>query len=195
MGTMLSLVSYLRTAAFLCAVVCFALDSGQTEPNEMSYAQRIVAIDSSIGYLYARVSLLGEPSFGELAEEGNRNVDACLKFLASPQYSEQQRLIAILSMHKLNLQDYVDFLQRMVDLLDRRLISPEELGFAVFPSSNFSNLLIEHYANSNVRRVLSQIVARTDFPPRLKPGVLHILSGEALEQNKIFRRDCCTPRN
>lgn len=192
---MLSLVSYLRAAVFLGAVVCFALDSGQTEPNQMSYAQRIVAVDRSEGRLWARASLLLDPSFVELAGEGAKNIDACLEFLASPQYSEQQRFIAILSMHKLNLQDYVGFLQRMVDLLDKRLVSSEELGFAVFPSSDFSTLLIEHYADSNVRRVLNQIVARTDFPTRLKSGVHDILSGKALEHDKEFRRDCCTPRN
>ena len=65
-----------------------------------------------------------------------------------------------------------------------RHVSSEELGFAVFPGSDFSSLLVEHYTEANVREVLIEIVARPDFSQRLKPGINDILSGRALELRK-----------
>jgi hypothetical protein len=188
----LRLTIYLGCAMFFCSTACPAADAPQVKSdNRMTYAERVVAIDRGVGDLYTKDALLGYAPFTELASEAVKNIDACIQFLGTEGHSYQQRMIAILSMHGLGLRDDIDFLQRMVSLFDRRLVSRDEVSLAVLPTYSFSTLLIENYDHEDVRRVLGEIATK-DVRPSTRSAIEGILSGHALEQMKAFRRNCCS---
>src|SRR5262249_29820296 len=144
-------------------------------------AERVIFIDKDVGDLVSKDGLLNYRPFVDLASEGDKNIDACLQFLAGEGHSSQQRMVAILTMHELGVQGYVDFLQGMMSLFDRHLVSRDEIGIAVAPTYAFSTVLIENFGQESVRRVLEDIAAR-DVKPSTKSVIKTILSGEAREQ-------------
>jgi hypothetical protein len=189
----LCLAAHLGCAAVFGAV---AGRASETQPHETTgYAEKIAAIDRSAGYLFQDAFLLGDELFNELATEGAKNTDACIHYLAAGGQSDQQRAIAILSMHRLGLPDYIGFLRHVGDLFDRGLISQDELSLAAIPTNELSTLLMENHEHKEVRDVLEAIAARTNIRHRTRVAIESILSGEAWESLKVFRRECCTPRN
>jgi hypothetical protein len=145
--------------------------------------------------LFSYDALLGYEPFIHLDSEGAQNVDECIRFLAAEGHSHEQRTIAILSMHKLSLPEYVGFLRKAANLFDQHLVSEVELGMAVVPGNAFSTLLMENYDKKEVRDLLTEVAARRGISPITSSAIESILAGKAWDGVKAFRRDCCTPRN
>jgi len=161
----------------------------------MSYAERLVAIDKGLGYIFTSEALLHYEPFNELASEGAKNIDNCIQFLATEGYSPELRSMAILSMHNLSLLDYIEFLRGVARLHDRHLVSTHELSVAITPGTfSFGMLLIENYDRREVREVLDEIAARSDVPSTIKSKINNILSGKESEAIKSFKLECCTPK-
>jgi hypothetical protein len=182
----------------LCLAVCLgcAVLLGSTSvksENATTYAARIVAINTGVAdQLFAMDGLIGYEPFMKLSSEGAKNIDDCIEFLRTRGHSDLQRDIAVLSMHRLGLEDYVSFLRRVAQLFDLHLVSADELQLAIVPLHSFSTLLIENYDREEVRSVLREIVDRPEIPPSTKSIIAAILSGQALADLQSFRRDCCS---
>jgi hypothetical protein len=194
-----------QCSIFLLAALCVLVFSspyskplaeGNTpvENVSSSYAERIALIDAGKPLIVRRV-LLGVKLFKVLAKEGSRNIDPCVQFLASSGHTQQQRAIAIMSMHELNVHDYVIFLRKLLMLYNEKLVSREELDLAVVPGNDFSTVLMENFRLEEVQAVLKGIAAQPDILPATRLAIERILSGNALDDMRNFRRDCCTPRN
>lgn len=135
--------------------------------------------------------LPGLPSFRALAEDGAGSIDDRLAFLAQADWSEQQRLIAILSMHRLGADDYAVFLRGLVRLRDQDLASARELERAIIQYDSFGAGLAENYRNPAIRTILTEIASRQDIAPSMRTYMSQLLSGQLLRDSRIFQWDCC----
>jgi len=142
--------------------------------------------------LVAPEGLLYFEPFIQLADEAAANIDDCIHFLAEQSYTPQQRMIAIRSMHRLGVHEYVIFLRKLADLFDKGLASSIELGSAVAPTYAFSTVLIENYAESDVQSALREIAQRKGIRPATKSVIESNLSDKALKDWISFSRDCCS---
>jgi hypothetical protein len=168
-----------------------AYPEASNEPPEraMSYTENVIAIDKSVGELFAVQALVEEKSFAALAANGPRNIDECIRFLEAD-HSYQQKMIAICSMHKLTLSEYIRFLRGVMRILDCHRISPELMGLAISPGYRFSTLLIENYKQVEVQEVLTEIAASKDVSTETKAAIASIKSGRALHDLECYRAAC-----
>ena len=67
-------------------------------------------------------------SFRELAAAGAQNIDLCIRFLAESKDTGRQRGIAIDSMYKLDVDDYVVFVRKLTKLYQTGLLHQLELS-------------------------------------------------------------------
>jgi hypothetical protein len=160
--------------------------------NDQAYAEKVVTVESDVGSIVSVYSYLGLESFEQLAEANVKNPNLCIQFLSEPGRTPNRRIIAILSMYKLDVHQWAGFVQRMTQLRDKGLASDDELRRSVFP--RLSKVIVEHYADSDVQSTLKNVLARDDLGPHTRSLVRDILSGEVWEQQKRFEQECCTPR-
>lgn len=176
-----------------CALACMAAPDQRNNVSQANdFAGKVITIDRLAGEIVANEGLLADEPFVKLASEGADNIGACIRFLVERGHTPQQRMIAILSMHKLGVHEYVVFLRELADLFDKGLVSRNELGVAVVPTYAFSTVLIEDYTQSDVQSILREIAARGGIRPATKSAIESIVSGKALEDLQSFRRDCCS---
>ena len=157
-----------------------------------AYADKVVATDRN----YERVGVsvygwLGINNFQQLVDASAANPDFCIRFLSDKKHSERQRHIAILSMYGLSIDRYVVFVRNLAKLRDRGLISPEELMHGLLPRLS-TMMVYERYQDKSVQSLLKEMEARDDIGPSSKSLIRSILSGEALEEHRLFDLYCCT---
>ena len=169
-----------------------AYGSSPGRHTSSEFAGLVVSIDRLAGEVVAIEGLLYDERFIKLANEGSKNIDAGIQFLSDQGHTSQQRTIAILSMHKLSIEEYVVFLRELERLFDKKLVSGVELGLAVVPSYAFSTDLIENFEKEGVRSILKEIATRNDIRPATKSAIERILSGKAVDDLRSFRMNCCS---
>jgi hypothetical protein len=165
---------------------------GSAASSYEAYADKVVATDRN----HERVGVsvygwLGINNFQQLVDASARNPDFCIRFLSDKKHSERQRFLAMLSMYKLSIEQYVAFVRNLATLRDRGLISPEELMRGVLPRLS-TKMVFENYQDKGIQSLLKEIEARDDIGPSSKSEIRSILSGEALEQHRLFDLECCS---
>ncbi len=165
--------------------------AGDIPTGAAVFAERVRGVDREARDLLSYTFLLIIPSFQSLADDGPMNVADCLAALATTGMTDHQRTIAILSLHKLAIRDYVVFLRGLVSLRDQNRVTPGELSLAVFRREGFGQDLIESYQDPPLRTILAEIAARTDTSRNLREFIAEILSGQALRDQRMFHWGCC----
>jgi len=165
---------------------------GSAASSYEAYADKVVATDRN----HERVGVsvygwLGINNFQQLVDASAKNPDFCIRFLSEKKYTERQRHVAILSMYGLSIDQHVVFVRNLAKLRDKALISPEELEHALFPRFSV-DMIYENYEDKRIRLLLGEMEARDDIRPDLKSEIARILSGEALEERRLFRLYCCS---
>ena len=94
-------------------------------------------------------------------------------------------------MYKLSIEQYVAFVRNLATLRDGGLISPEELMRGLLPRLS-TKMVLEHYQDEGIQSLLKEIEARDDIGPSSKSEIRSILSGQALEERRLFDQECCT---
>ena len=56
-------------------------------------------------------------------------------------------------------------------------------------------MVLEHYQDEGIQSLLKEIEARDDIGASSKSQIRRILSGEALEEHRLFDLECCTVRH
>src|SRR5665213_442981 len=162
---------------------------GSAASSYEAYADKVVATDRN----YERVGVsvygwLGINNFQQLVDASTTNPDFCIRFLSDKKHSERQRHVAILSMYGLSIDQHVAFVRNLMKLRDQDLISPEELMRGVFPRFSWK-MVYEHYQDKGIQSLLKEIEARDDIGPSSKSEIRSVLSGEALEEHRLFDLD------
>jgi hypothetical protein len=165
---------------------------GSAASSYEAYAEKVVATDRN----YERIGVsvygwLGISNFQQLVDASAGNPDFCIRFLSDKNHSERQRHVAILSMYKLSIDQHVSFVRNLAKLRDQALISPEELEHALFPRFSV-DMIYENYQDKRIRLLLGEMEARDDIRPGLRSEIPSILSGEALEERRLFKLYCCS---
>jgi hypothetical protein len=168
---------------------------GSAASSFEAYADKVVATDRN----HERVGVsvygwLGINNFQQLADASTESPELCVRFLSAKKYTEHQRFLAMLSMYKLSIEQYVAFVRNLATLRDRGLISPEELMSGVLPRLS-TMMVYEHYQDKTVQSLLKEMEARDDIGPSSKSEIRSILSGEALEEHRLFNLYCCSVRH
>jgi len=165
---------------------------GSAASSYEAYADKVVATDRN----YERVGVsvygwLGMNNFEQLVDASARNPDFCIRFLSEKKYSERQRHVAILSMYGLSIDQHVVFVRNLATLRDGGLISPEELMSGLLPRLS-TKMVFEHYQDKGIQSLLKEMEARDDIGPSSQSEIRSILSGEALEEHRLFDLECCS---
>jgi hypothetical protein len=129
-------------------------------------------------------------TFDELAAAGAENIDLCIRYLAESKETERPRFIAFTSMYKLDVDHYVVFVRKLVELHHRGLLSDGGLSYGLRP--RYSDLVIEQYQNPKIEALLKEMAAQEDIPPDVKADIKYIRSGEgfARKRRNDFDREC-----
>ena len=143
--------------------------------------------------MLAGIHLRGSPpaeSFDELAAAGAANIDLCIRYLAEGKETGWQRAIAIYSMYKLDVDDYVVFVRKLAKLYHTGLLNQFELSDGIH--YRYSDVAIEQYNNPKIEALLKEMAAQEDIPPDIKEEIRYIRSGEgfARKRRNDFDREC-----
>jgi len=158
-----------------------------------AYADNVIAVDRlrQASVIVSVYSYLDTERFQKLVDASVESPELCIRFLSENKYTEGQRRIAILAMYNLSIDQHVSFVRNLAKLRDEALISPEELEHALFPRLSV-DMIYENYEDKRIRLLLGEIEARDDIRPGLKSEIASILSGEALEERRLFKLYCCS---
>ncbi|HAQ79302.1 MAG: hypothetical protein CFE30_30275 [Bradyrhizobium sp. PARBB1] len=96
-------------------------------------------------------------------------------------------------MYGLSIDQHVVFVRKLMKLRDQDLISPEELTSAMVPRLS-TMLVLANYQDEGIQSLLNELEARDDIGPSPKSRIRSILSGEALEERRLFDLECCSVR-
>jgi len=175
--------------AFAC---CWGANAGALnggEPSGLSevddyqaYVNTVAAVDRDDGAVFSAYDYLSLESFEKLADANVKHPSDCVRFLSEQGHTAHQRFIAILSMYKLGVHEYVAFIQEVLKLRDRSLVSSDEMERSVSP--RLSDVIAEHYAEPEVQSTLKQVMIRDDIRPRVKALIAYILSGADIENRR-----------
>ena len=129
-------------------------------------------------------------SFDELAAAGAENIDLCIRYLAESKETGRQKLIALYSMYKLDVDDYVVFVRKLAKLYHSGLLSPRELSGAIY--YRYSLVAVEKYNNPKIQALFKEMAAQEDIPPDIKEEIRYIRSGEGFAKKRWndFDREC-----
>ena len=183
-----------------CTGAAPAEPSGGSETGSLSeagryqaYADNVIALDrlDQASLTVSVYSYLDSERFQKLVDASVESPELCIRFLSEKKYAEGQRRIAILAMYKLSIDQHVSFVRNLAKLRDKALISPEELEHALFPRFSV-DMIYENYEDKRIRLLLGEMEARDDIRPDLKSEIASILSGEALEERRLFKLYCCS---
>jgi hypothetical protein len=170
-------------AVFLAAFAVVA--SARAEPvAKADFGQQVLTIDQIYTDL-SRYSILEDqlfhviPQFTALAARGDDYVDDCINFLSEPSRSQQQRRIAIRTMHKLSLHSYIRFSNAILDLYDKHLVSLDEVTTAIIPVYNFSHIYADNFFDPDVRNILTRTRSKLNAYPDVQQFITYVLFGFA----------------
>jgi hypothetical protein len=162
--------------------------SSLDEDRYQAYVEKIAQVERDTADLHLAKALPEVKSFQELAAAGSENIDLCIRFLAEGGHKGDA--LAIYSMHKLNVDDYVVFVRKLAELHHRGLLSDGQLLRGL--DSRYSDLVFEHYQNPKIQALLDELAARNDVPPAITAEIKFIRSGEMFERKRRadFDREC-----
>ncbi|MGD0634457.1 MAG: hypothetical protein ABSA13_09305 [Beijerinckiaceae bacterium] len=157
-------------------------ENPQTAGYPATYAGKIAAIDAAENRVVADYTLLGFKPFDDLSNEGVKNLDDCLEFLAKGGQIRQQRQIAILSMHELALTDYIRFMRELIALNRRGLVTQMELYLAIDPGINFTDVFYKHFENKDIEPLFRTVFEHPDAPEDMKARIDEIFANKELQE-------------
>jgi hypothetical protein len=129
-------------------------------------------------------------TFDELAAAGAENIDLCIRYLAESKETGRPRAMALYSMYKLDVDDYVVFVRKLTKLYHSGLLSERELWGAIY--FRYSHVAVEQYNNPKIQALFKEMAAQQDIPPDIKEEIRYIRSGEGFAEmrKRDFDRQC-----
>jgi hypothetical protein len=129
-------------------------------------------------------------TFDALADAAPENIDLCIRYLTESKENGRQKLIALYSMYKLDVDDYVVWIRKLTKLYHSGLLGPRELSGAIY--FRYSHVAVEKYDNPKIQALFKEMAAQEDLPPDIKKEIRYIRSGEGFAKYRIrdFDREC-----
>jgi hypothetical protein len=145
-----------------------------------SFEETIRTIESRIIDLTWPGGLFRYEEFKEVHAHSPRYKEAALRSLAGEDLSEQQKLIVALAMQKLPYDDFLDFVDQVIDLYARGTISAKVLNWCVLPTYDWNTRLVEHYREAEANRRLRRLTELDGLDEQFRSYVeKEVLTGRA----------------
>lgn len=159
------------------------------QQHKLEFDQAILEVDAEIVDLTWAGEVMKYEAFRMIHSHPAEYLVDALQLLGNAQSKTQLRRIIGLSMQKLDLDNYLFFLTKVLQMLEEGTISMGEFKGCCFPSYDWNTLLAEHYANDQVKAFLQSLMKATKVAPELKTYIEdHIISGKAYQQIQYLRR-------
>lgn len=154
---------------------------------KFDFNKKIEAIRSdSRLHVEITVSLTTIPEFRELFVCSPQNQRYARKLLNSSKTGEVEKFIVVLSSQSLKGDDYLSFIEYMIELYRKKKVSDLVFEYALIPGFKWNTFLAEHYTEPRVKVLLGKIMNTTKFRSETLDA---IMSGDALETVIQMRKD------
>jgi|GEM_PF-4465243 len=181
----MSQLRMIRGLVLACAVTSTMLADPELGPLAMRH--RLQSISKAVVDLTAGTDLLRNKDFLEIYNHPKQS--AVLEALDDRALNEQEKMIAVLSIQKISLPDYVSFLKQVAELRQQQRISDAIFRVAYFPGHVWSTKLEENYKNPQVIALLESVQASGLLNSNQRVWIANILSGKAEREHRRFAKD------
>lgn len=158
----------------------------QTRTCTMSYSEKVLQIDQSVGDLFSLQSITAYPPFVALRKDADANMYDCEEFLMR-NHTDQQKDIAICSMNGLSFPKYIKFLRDVIALYHDGRISQDVMFIAIGPGISISTRVVDNYSNQDLRALLLPLVTDNELRPLYREAIFDIMNGNAFRDLEMCR--------
>lgn len=150
--------------------------------NSESYFNQVQGIEREIVDLTSEFDLVRIEKFVNIWKNPSKYRESSLALLQDKNATEIEKKIAILSMQKLSLDEYVDYCLKILVFRKEGLVSQYVLACALFPAYEWNTQLYENYRYPPVEALYNKIIDDKMLPLESKREydikyVKRILSG------------------
>lgn len=148
------------------------------KPDDKNFDSTILIIDRTVVDLTVPDDLFTIDRFISLYKHPAFYLDSVVNFLNNPNNSQQQKLICIFAMQRLELSEYLLLSDKAIDLFNNGKI--DESVFKKVFDPRFSNkppVLIKNYDDPKVAQILIKAM-NTNCSPEVKKRINSIATGE-----------------
>lgn len=124
----------------------------------ISFADTIRRIEAQVVDLTAPSDLFHSSDFRAIYDAPGQYESAAIQFIKRPDISEQQKIIAGLSLHKLPLSGFLKFSEELFGQLKRGEISARVFRSVVFASFDWNTELPCNYDKPEVTKFLKEVI-------------------------------------
>ena len=154
--------------------------------NSLGFEKRISIIHSKVVDLTDIFVLHDVKEFNEVYFYPLKFKDSIIEFLKKPASFENQ-VIAICSMTRLPLDEYVQILNSYFVLYRQNRIKEQLLERCIFNEFDTDNRVAKQYKNPSVRRLLTKMLTCKTLSKNFKINVKETLSGKWYNDLKVMR--------
>jgi hypothetical protein len=165
-----------------------SLSTQKHEENITLSNYKTVNFDSTIVLIYQRSignetydGLFLDSGFIDLYEHGSCYLNDVTAFLAQNKFSGEEKRIAVCSMQRLDLTEYIKLAKVVVGLYHRHEVDEDVLSWVVNPDFSTKKILIRNYKNKEVVDLLSKLKNEKSISANLKEAIDNILTGRLME--------------
>ncbi|WP_157609294.1 hypothetical protein [Psychroflexus torquis] len=164
----------------------FRIDSLDLNIDNQEFSKYIDSIESIVVDLTSKKDVFLSKKFIEMYEQPKKYINNVIFYIADATNSRQNKMIAMLLMHKKDLQNNIDILYACNYLYKEDKILTDDLIQLIFPIHLENRNIIKYYKNEIVRNVLSDIRDNPKTNEQNQKIITDILSGKIYAKQREF---------
>ncbi len=146
--------------------------------NSTNFEKRIKSIHSKVVDLTDIFALHEVKEFNEVYDNPLKFKDTVLQYLKQPE-DFTNKLIAICSMTKLPLDQYVDVVSSCYNLYQKKAINEDLLERCTFNEFDSKHIITKQYKNQKLQHLLIQMLKNKALSKQFKSSIKETLSGKS----------------
>jgi len=147
--------------------------------HKLNYDSTILSIKKAVVDLTSSSALFGVKDFIALYENPTLYQEDAIAFLSEEKYSHEEKAIAVYTMQRSELKDYIIFFRKAVSLFHEGKINEAILSETISSSINKRYIIIKNYDNRDVSAILKELKESEKVSSDLKERIENILSGKS----------------
>jgi hypothetical protein len=152
------------------------------------FTSNVIDIDKQIKDLTWAGGLFNYVFFRKVHGEPGSYVDNVKSALSEKVLTEQQKIITVLMLQDLPFDDYLDFCEVVVNMLEKKQITYNIFRWAVFPGYEWNTFLADKYISPRVGAIMYKLLRSENIEGSLKRYIQEeILTGKAKKQVEYLR--------
>ena len=157
-----------------------SVSPADTDHRKIDFDDTILSINSKLDSNWTfNEEVLTDSEFVNIYKQGKAYKEEAIRFVTQKGQSVQKLKICILAMQDLELNDYVDFCEAVVEVFNKGDLPEYCLKTIVFPNFLKKHIIIENYDNQRVIELLNRIRDNKSISADFKDNIVNILSGKA----------------